>query len=52
MKEGDNSKSYGSIMIPKARIVRTYLFCVSTPREREAMSVSFPYVGQAVRHHF
>ena len=35
MKEGGNNKTYGSIVIPKARGVRTSLFCVSTPKEKE-----------------
>ena len=52
MKEGNNSKNYGSIVIPKAREIQTSLFCVSTPREREDTRVSLPYVGQAVCHCF
>ena len=44
MNEGDNSKNYGSMVIPKARGVRKPLFRVSTPKEREDMSISLPYV--------
>ena len=51
MKEDDTSKNYGSIMIPTARGVRNSLFCVSTPKEREDMSISLPYIGQAVHHY-
>ena len=50
--KGDNSRYYGSIVIPKARDFRKSLFLVSTPKVREDMSISFPYVGRAVRHCF
>ena len=52
MTESDSSKSYGSIMIPKAREIRKSLFRISTPKEREDLSISLPYVGQAVRYCF
>ena len=45
MKEGDNSKHYGIIVIPKARVIQISLFRVSTPKEREDMSIRLPYVG-------
>ena len=45
MKEGDNSKTYNSIMIPRARRVQKSLFSASTPIEREDTSVSLPCVG-------
>ena len=33
-------------MIPTARGVPKFLFCVSTPKEREDMSISLPCVGK------
>ena len=52
MKKGDDSKNYGSIMIPKARGARKSLFYVSTLKKREDMSISLPYIGQAVCYCF
>ena len=48
MKESDNTKTFGSIMIPKARGVPKYLFRVSTPKEMEYISISL----QAVHYRF
>ena len=43
MKKGDNSKGYGSIVIPKAREVQKSLFRVSIAKERKDMSISLPW---------
>ena len=48
MKKGGNSKNLGSIVIPKARGARKYLFCVSAHKETEDMSVSLPCIRQAI----
>ena len=45
MKEGDNGKTLDSTIVPKAKGVRKSLFCVSTPKEAEDMSVSLPCIG-------
>ena len=52
MKESDNTKNLGSIMIPKARGVPQSLFRVSTPKETENISVSLPCIGRVVHYHF
>ena len=50
MKESDNTKNLGSIVIPKARGVPKSLFRVSTLKETEDISVSLPCVGRAVHY--
>ena len=54
MKESDNAKNLGSIVIPKARGVPKSLFGVSTLKETENISVavSLPCVGRAVHYRF
>ena len=47
MKESDNTKNLGSIVIPKARGIPKSLFRISTPKETEDISVSLPCVGRA-----
>ena len=45
MKEGDNGKNLGSIVIHKARGDQKSLFHVSTPKVTEDMSNSLPRIG-------
>ena len=52
MKESDNTKNLGSIVIPKARGVLNSLFRVSTLKETEDISVSLPCIGRAVHYRF
>ena len=52
MKQSDNIKTLGSIVIPKARGVSISLFRVSTPKETEFMSVGLLCVGRTVHCHF
>ena len=52
MKESDNTKRLGSIVIPKARGVPKSLFCVSTLKETEVISISVPCIGRAVHYRF
>ena len=52
MKESDNTKNLGNIVIPKARGVPKSLFRVSTLKETEDISVSLPCVRRAVHYRF
>ena len=52
MKESDNTKNLGSIVIPKARGVPKSLFRVNTLKETEDISISLPCVRQAVHYRF
>ena len=52
MKESDNTKNLGSIVIPKARGVPKSLFRVSTLKETEDISVSLLCIGRAVHYRF
>ena len=48
MKESDNTKNLGSIVISKAKGVPKSLFHVSTLKETEDISVSLPCVGREI----
>ena len=52
MMECNTSKIYYSIVILKVKEIRKSIFRFSTCKEREDISVSLPYVGQADRHSF
>ena len=52
MKGSDNTKNFGSIVIPKARGVPKPLSHVSTPKETEDISYSLPCIGRAVHCRF
>ena len=52
MKESDNTKNLGSIVIPKARGVPKSLCRFSTLKETEDISVSLPCIRRAVHYRF
>ena len=52
MKESDNTKNFGSIVIPKARGIPKSLFRVSTPKETEDISIILPCIGRVVHYRF
>ena len=51
MKEGDRGINLSRIVIPKASGVPKSLFCVSTSKGREDVSVSFPCIGRVIFSH-
>ena len=52
MKESDNTKNLGSIVIPKTRGVPQSLFRVSTLKETEDIIVSLHCIGRVVHYRF
>ena len=52
MKESDNTKNLGSIVIQKAREAPKSLFHVSSLNETEDISVSLPCIRRAVHYRF